>query len=162
MVLVEAHLLAQEARVPAIRAITDAGRRCHRDWIARAYAPALNKLPPAIRRRKLAQLTVVTDLATWRLLRQELDLGKDQTAAAIGELADACQATARWPAPSSSTGRRLPCRRDVLNADLAGALIPKARARGRGPAISREAPHGTGAAAISRTWPCHERDWRTR
>jgi AcrR family transcriptional regulator len=86
----QAHLLAQEARVPAIRAITDVGRRYHRDWIARAYAPALTTLPPATRRRKLAQLTAVTDLATWRLLRHELGLGQDQTAAAIGELVDAC------------------------------------------------------------------------
>lgn len=86
----QAHLLAQEARVPAIRAITDAGRRYHRDWIARAYAPALTTLPPATRRRKLAQLTAVTDLATWRLLRHELSLGQDQTAAAISELVDAC------------------------------------------------------------------------
>jgi AcrR family transcriptional regulator len=86
----QAHLLAQEARVPAIRAITDAGRRYHRDWIARGYAPALTTLPPATRRRKLAQLTAVTDLATWRLLRHELGLGQDQTAAAISELVDAC------------------------------------------------------------------------
>ena len=86
----QAHLLAQEARVPAIRAITDAGRRYHRDWITRAFAPALATLPPATRRRKLAQLTAVTDLATWRLLRHELGLGQDQTAAAIGELVDAC------------------------------------------------------------------------
>jgi AcrR family transcriptional regulator len=86
----QAHLLAQEARVPAIRAITDAGRRYHRDWITRAYGPALTTLPPATRRRKLAQLTAVTDLATWRLLRHELGLGQDQTAAAIGELVDAC------------------------------------------------------------------------
>jgi AcrR family transcriptional regulator len=86
----QAHLLAQEARVPAIRAITDAGRRYHRDWVTRAYGPALAKLPPATRRRKLAQLTAVTDLATWRLLRRELGLGRDQTAAAIRELVDAC------------------------------------------------------------------------
>src|SRR5580692_7528930 len=85
----QAHLLAQEARVPAIRAITDAGRRYHRDWITRAYAPPLSKLSPATRRRKLAQLTAVTDLATWRLLRRELCLGQDQTAAAIGELVHA-------------------------------------------------------------------------
>jgi AcrR family transcriptional regulator len=86
----QAHLLAQEARVPAIRAITDAGRRYHRDWITRAYGPALATLPPATRRRKLAQLTAVTDLATWRLLHHELSLGQDQTAAAISELVDAC------------------------------------------------------------------------
>ena len=86
----QAYLLAQEARVAAIRAITDAGRRYHRDWVTRAYGPALTTLPPATRRRKLAQLTAVTDLATWRLLRRELGLGPDQTTAAIRELVDAC------------------------------------------------------------------------
>ena len=44
----------------------------------------------ATRRRKLAQLTVVTDLATWRLLRRELGLGQDQATAAIRELVEAC------------------------------------------------------------------------
>jgi AcrR family transcriptional regulator len=86
----QAYLLAQEARVAAIRAITDAGRRYHRDWVTRAYGPALATLPPATRRRKLAQLTAVTDLATWRLLRRELGLSPDQTTAAIRELVDAC------------------------------------------------------------------------
>ncbi|HEY1003558.1 MAG TPA: helix-turn-helix domain-containing protein [Streptosporangiaceae bacterium] len=86
----QAHLLAQEARVPAIRAITDAGRRYHRDWITRAYGPRLKTLPTATRRRRLAQLAVITDLAVWRLLRRELGLGPDQTAAAISELVDAC------------------------------------------------------------------------
>jgi AcrR family transcriptional regulator len=86
----QAYLLAQETRVTAIRAITDAGRRYHRDWVTRAYGPALATLAPATRRRKLAQLTAVTDLATWRLLRRELGLGRDQTTAAIRELVDAC------------------------------------------------------------------------
>jgi AcrR family transcriptional regulator len=86
----QAYLLGQEARVAAIRAITDAGRRYHRDWVTRAYGPALATLPPATRRRKLAQLTAVTDLATWRLLRRELGLSPAQTTAAIRELVDAC------------------------------------------------------------------------
>ena len=86
----QAYLLAQEARVAAIQAITDAGRRYHRDWVTRTYGPALATLPPATRRRKLAQLTAVTDLATWRLLRRELGLSPDQTTAAIRELVDAC------------------------------------------------------------------------
>ena len=101
----QAHLLAQEARVPAIRAITDAGRRYHRDWIARAYAPALTDLTPATRRRKLAQLTVVTDLATWHLLRHELGLSQDQTAAAIGELVDACLPAGRAMASTQDQHR---------------------------------------------------------
>ena len=62
----------------------------HRDWVTRAYGPALTTLPPATRGRKLAQLTAVTDLAIWRLLRRELGLGPDQTTAAIRELVDAC------------------------------------------------------------------------
>ena len=86
----QAYLLAQEARVAAIRAITNAGRRYHRDWVNRAYGPALVTLPAATRRRKLAQLTAVTDLATWRLLRRELGLSPDQTTAAIRELVEAC------------------------------------------------------------------------
>jgi AcrR family transcriptional regulator len=86
----QAYLLAQEARVAAIRAITDAGRRYHREWVTIAYGPALATLPPATRRRKLAQLTAVTDLSTWRLLRRELRLGQDQTTAAIRELVCAC------------------------------------------------------------------------
>jgi hypothetical protein len=86
----QAYLLAQEARVAAIRAITDAGRRYHSDWVTRAYGPALAMLPPATRRRKLAQLTAVTDLATWRLLRRELRLSPHQTTATIRELVNAC------------------------------------------------------------------------
>jgi AcrR family transcriptional regulator len=103
----QAHLLAQEARVPAIRAITDAGRRYHRDWIARAYGPRLNTLPAAARRRRLAQLTVITDLAVWRLLRRDLGLRQDQAAAAISELVDACLSPDRTMAGTpGSTGSR--------------------------------------------------------
>ena len=86
----ELFAVAAQQRSGQIRAITDAGRRYHRDWVTRAYGPALAKLPPATRRRKLAQLTAVTDLATWRLLRRELGLSPDQTTAAIRELVDAC------------------------------------------------------------------------
>jgi len=86
----QAYLLAQESRVAVIRGIADAGRRYHRDWVTSAYRPALANLPHATRRRKLAQLTAVTDLATWRLLRRELGLSPDQTTAAIRELVNAC------------------------------------------------------------------------
>jgi AcrR family transcriptional regulator len=102
----QAHLLTQEARVPAVRAITDAGRRYHRDWVTSAYAPALATLPPATRRRKLAQLTAVTDLATWRLLRRELGLGQDQTTAAIRELVNACLPMTPGASPTAATTRQ--------------------------------------------------------
>ena len=78
------------AAAPAIRAVTDAGRRYHRDWVTRAYGPALATLPPVARRRKLARLNAVADFATWRLLRRELGLSQEQTTTAIRELVDAC------------------------------------------------------------------------
>lgn len=85
------NLIAHEARNPAVRAVTDAGRQYHRDWVARAYGPRLKALPAPIRRRKLAQLTAVTDLAVWRLLRREQALSPSETEAAIKDLITACQ-----------------------------------------------------------------------
>jgi AcrR family transcriptional regulator len=84
------HLIAHEARTPAIRTLTDAGREYHRDWVARSYAPRLQALPARVRRRKLAQLTAVTDLAVWGLLRRELGLSPRETETAIQELVAAC------------------------------------------------------------------------
>lgn len=84
------HLVAQEARTPAIRTIADAGRRYHHEWVARAFAPRLHGLSTTSHRRRLAQLTAITDLAVWRVLRRELGLDQDQTEAAIRELVDAC------------------------------------------------------------------------
>lgn len=84
------HLVAQEARTAAIRTITDAGRRYHHDWVADAYAPRLRRLSTSTRRRRLGQLTAITDLTVWRLLRRELGLDQHQTETAIQELVDAC------------------------------------------------------------------------
>src|SRR5919202_882778 len=84
------HLIAHEARTPAIRTVTDAGREYHREWIARSFGPRLDAFPERVRRRKLAQLTAVTDLAVWGLLRRELALSPRETEAAIKELVAAC------------------------------------------------------------------------
>ena len=83
-------LIAHEARTPAIRTVTDAARKYHRDWVARAYRHHLQALPTAIRRQRLAQLTAVTDLAVWGLLRRELGLSPRQTETAMKELVAAC------------------------------------------------------------------------
>jgi hypothetical protein len=57
---------------------------------ARAYSPRLQGLSLTMRRRRLAQLTAVTDLTIWRLLCRELGLDQGQTEAAIRELVDTC------------------------------------------------------------------------
>jgi hypothetical protein len=75
-------LLPTSARIPAW-GLLDAA------YLA-GFAAGPGQTVPATRRRKLAQLTAVTDLATWRLLRHEQGLAQDQTAAEIGELVHAC------------------------------------------------------------------------
>ena len=93
-------LIAHEARTPAIRTVTDAARTYHHEWIARAYRPRLQALPAPVRRQRLAQLTAVTDLAVWGLLRRELGLSPRQTETAMKELVAACLTPSAETKPS--------------------------------------------------------------
>lgn len=82
-------LLAQEERVPALRKITDAGRAYHRAWVERTFAPLLAGRRGRPRQRRLAELVAVTDVYTWKLLRRDSGLDRDQTEIAIRELVTA-------------------------------------------------------------------------
>lgn len=79
-------LLADEGRSPALREILDGGRRVHRDWCARVFAPALAQLAGVERSRRLAQLVAVCDVYTWKLLRRDAGLSRRQTELALIEL----------------------------------------------------------------------------
>jgi AcrR family transcriptional regulator len=79
-------LLAEEERVPGLREIADRGRAYHRDWCARVFAPALEGLAVAERRRRLAQLVAICDVYTWKLLRRDAGLSRRQTERALLEL----------------------------------------------------------------------------
>jgi AcrR family transcriptional regulator len=79
-------LLAEEDRVPRLKEITDSGRRLHREWCARVFAPSLAGLSAADRRRRLAQLVAVCDVYTWKLLRRDSGLSRRHTELAIVEL----------------------------------------------------------------------------
>jgi AcrR family transcriptional regulator len=79
-------LLAQEERSPALRALADQGRAFHAGWCERVFAPALEGLGGARRARRLAQLIAVTDVLTWKLLRQDRRLSRRQTELALIEL----------------------------------------------------------------------------
>jgi AcrR family transcriptional regulator len=65
-------LLAQEERHPAIRKVTDLGRREHRAWMSKAFAAALSALPEPEARRRLDALVVATDLYVWKLIRRDM------------------------------------------------------------------------------------------
>jgi len=69
--------LAQEARYPAIRGMTDLGRQSHREWLAGVFEAALAARPEAERRRRLDALVVATDVYVWKLVRR--DLGRPLT-----------------------------------------------------------------------------------
>jgi AcrR family transcriptional regulator len=79
-------MLADEDRVPALRAIVDRGRALHRDWCARVFAPALTGLRGLERERRLAQFVAVCDVYAWKLLRRDAGLSRRQTELALVEL----------------------------------------------------------------------------
>ena len=79
-------LLGEEARVPALAAITDSGRAVHREWCARVFAPGLATRSGVARRRLMAQVVAVCDVSVWRLLRRDAGLSRQQTETALVEL----------------------------------------------------------------------------
>ena len=82
-------LLAEETRSPAIAKVTAEGRALHRGWCEDVFADHLSGLPPAERRRRLAQLVAICDIYTWKVLRQDMGLGAKQTEQALLEMIEA-------------------------------------------------------------------------
>ncbi len=79
-------MLAEEGRIPALKAIADRGRQLHRDWCARVFARALARLRGLERQRRLAQFVAICDVYTWKLLRRDAGLSRRQTELAMTEL----------------------------------------------------------------------------
>ncbi|MFC6287758.1 TetR/AcrR family transcriptional regulator [Nocardioides sp. GCM10027113] len=84
----DAYLRAQavEDRIAVVKPAVERGRRLHEEWVAAVLGAALEGLPPAARRRRLAQLVVATDVLTWKLLRRDKGLSRDETTLAMREL----------------------------------------------------------------------------
>jgi AcrR family transcriptional regulator len=71
-------LLGQEFWNERIRAGMDAGRRLHREWVEAVFAPQLGGCR-AVEREQLTDLLVVaTDVYTWKLLRRDRLLERQQ------------------------------------------------------------------------------------
>jgi AcrR family transcriptional regulator len=83
------HSLAEEDRVPAVRAATDIGRRYHREWVERVFEPSLRRFRGKRREQLTVQLVVATDLLVWKLMRLDMKLSRRQTEAAIVQAIDA-------------------------------------------------------------------------
>jgi AcrR family transcriptional regulator len=81
--------LSIEERVPVVRPVLALGRRGHHEWVEHVFAAALAGLRGVDRKRRVAQLVVATDVFTWKLLRRDKGLSRDQTITAIRELVEA-------------------------------------------------------------------------
>ncbi len=84
-------MVSQEERIPVVRDHVRLGRRMHREWVERVFAPQLGGLDGAVRERRVTGLVVLTDLSTWKLLRLDLGLDRDEVERTITELITASQ-----------------------------------------------------------------------
>ena len=82
------HLLSQEAAVPVIREVTDAGRAFHVTWVEETFSPWLSPLG-TVRQRLLAQLVALMDVYVWKVLRRDRDLSQAETELAMREMVSA-------------------------------------------------------------------------
>jgi AcrR family transcriptional regulator len=79
-------MLAVEPRVPVVQPLMDHGRAGHQAWVEHVFAAALAGLRGKARSRRIAQLVVVTDVYSWKLMRRDKGLDRDQTITAMCEL----------------------------------------------------------------------------
>jgi AcrR family transcriptional regulator len=79
-------MLAEEGRLPALKVLADGGRHLHREWCRSVFAPFLAGAHTTVRRRRLAQLVAICDVYTWKLLRRDSGLSRQQTERALAEM----------------------------------------------------------------------------
>lgn len=79
-------LLAAAQSSEALAELTARGQDLHRAWCERTFPEALRGLTGEARRRRLAQVVAVCDVYTWKLLRLDSGLSRDQTRLALREL----------------------------------------------------------------------------
>lgn len=87
-------LLAQEERVPQLRAVADGGRAAHYAWVERTFGPFIAETSDPLLRPKLIALT---DVFTWKLLRLDLGLDRTATASALATMIRAVVGDGRKP-----------------------------------------------------------------
>lgn len=79
-------LLAQEDRIAVVAEDVEAGRRYHWSWVQRTFAPLIDGLKGAARKRRIAALVTLTDVYTWKLLRRDHGLSQADTERTLVEL----------------------------------------------------------------------------
>lgn len=75
--------MVQAQRFPQIAALVEHGRAEHRQWVDHVFAPWLTDRPGPERELLRAQLTAITDVTVWQVLRHDLGLDERRTATAV-------------------------------------------------------------------------------
>ena len=78
--------LAQEHRVKEIRRNVRGGRALHREWVERVFEPLLPKRRGQRRERQVMALVTATDVYTWKLLRRDWGLARNETERTIEQM----------------------------------------------------------------------------
>lgn len=82
------HVLAQEDRTPALRRATEMGRANHRAVTAEVFGPWLPAEDHPDYDRLLAPFVVILDVFTWRLLRLDQGLSREETERVLVEMVE--------------------------------------------------------------------------
>lgn len=80
------NFVAQERRIEQVRAVVEEGRLVHRKWIEHHHGDLLADVTGAERDRLLHAAIVATDLSTWKLLRRDLGLPRDEVFAIMNQI----------------------------------------------------------------------------
>lgn len=78
--------LADEPRLPGLKADMDIGRRKHADWVGTSFAPQLEVRDAATRAEIFNALMVATDVLVWKLLRRDQKLDRSDAEAVMRRL----------------------------------------------------------------------------
>jgi len=82
-------ILADEHRIAGFAAAAAAGRRGHRHWAERVFAPYLPTAAGGRRERALVALIAATDVYVWKLLRRDMGLSRDEAEVIVRGLCEA-------------------------------------------------------------------------
>ena len=77
-------MIALEGRVEELTPLLTHGRAVHRAWVERVFADRLPDGQPE-RGRRTVTLIAATDVLTWKILRREQELSRDDAEAAMRE-----------------------------------------------------------------------------
>lgn len=78
--------LALEGRTPELDEGINRGRNYHHAWVERVFAPFISHADDNDRERLIAQLVAICDVYTWKLLRLDSGLTRDETELALHEM----------------------------------------------------------------------------